>query len=391
MAYRVHNFDYNTPTRLLFGRGKIEKLPEVAAEFGKKVLLVYGGGSIKKLGIYDKVKTLLADCEIIELSGVEPNPKVTSVNEGAKLCREHGVDFVLAVGGGSVLDCAKAICAAAHYDGDAWDIITDPSKITQALPLVTVLTLAATGSEYDAAAVISNWDTKQKIGVLTPVFYPRVSICDPEYTYSVSKKQTAAGCADIMSHIFEQYCVKDSNLVSDGLCETVLRAVLGTGKKAYDNGNDYDARATLMWASSLACNGICVMGNSFAAWVCHAIEHELSAFYDITHGEGLAIVTPVYFRYSLNDETVGRFATLANRVFDVPFEADQYAMAEKGIQRLEAFFASINLPSKLSQVGITDDRHFEAMAESCTKLWNLKEAIRPLDKQDVVEILKRCL
>lgn len=231
MAYRVHNFDYNTPTRLLFGRGKIEKLPEVAAEFGKKVLLVYGGGSIKKLGIYDKVKTLLADCEIIELSGVEPNPKVTSVNAGAKLCKEHGVDFVLAVGGGSVLDCAKAICAAAYYDGDAWDIITDPAKITKALPLVTVLTLAATGSEYDPAAVISNWDTNQKIGVLTPVFYPRVSICDPEYTYSVSKKQTAAGCADIMSHIFEQYCVKDSNLVSDGLCETVLRAVLGTGRR----------------------------------------------------------------------------------------------------------------------------------------------------------------
>ena len=372
MAYAVHNFDYNTPTRLLFGRGKIERLPEVAAEFGKKVLLVYGGGSIKKLGIYDKVKTLLADCEIYECAGVEPNPKVTSVNEGARLCREHDVDFVLAVGGGSVIDCAKAICAARYYEGDAWDIVTDPSKITKALPLVTVLTLAATGSEYDAAAVISNMDENKKIGVLTPVFYPRVSICDPEYTFSVSKKQTAAGCADIMSHIFEQYCVKDSNLVSDGLCETVLRAVLGMGKRAYDKGDDYEARATLMWASSLACNGICVTGNSFAAWVCHGIEHELSAFYDITHGEGLAIVTPVFFRYSLNDETVGRFATLANRVFDVPFEADLYAMAEKGFQKLEAFFASIGLPSKLSEVGITSDEHFEAMA-------------------DVVEILKRCL
>ena len=146
MAYAVHNFDYNTPTRLLFGRGKIERLPEVAAEFGKKVLLVYGGGSIKKLGIYDKVKTLLADCEIYECAGVEPNPKVTSVNEGARLCREHDVDFVLAVGGGSVIDCAKAICAARYYEGDAWDIVTDPSKITKALPLVTVLTLSATGS-----------------------------------------------------------------------------------------------------------------------------------------------------------------------------------------------------------------------------------------------------
>lgn len=290
MAYAVHNFDYNTPTRLLFGRGKIERLPEVAAEFGKKVLLVYGGGSVKKLGIYDKVKTLLADCEIYECAGVEPNPKVTSVNEGARLCREHDVDFVLAVGGGSVIDCAKAICAARYYEGDAWDIVTDPSKITKALPLVTVLTLSATGSEYDAAAVISNMNENKKIGVLTPVFYPRVSICDPEYTFTVSKEQTAAGCADIMSHIFEQYCVKDSN-----------------------------------------------------------------------------------------------------RVFDVPFEADLYAMAEKGFQKLEAFFASIGLPSKLSEVGITSDEHFEAMAESCMKLWDFSQAIRPLSKDDVVEILKRCL
>ena len=185
MAYAVHNFDYNTPTRLLFGRGKIERLPDVAAEFGKKVLLVYGGGSVKKLGIYDNVKTLLADCEIYECAGVEPNPKVTSVNEGARLCREHDVDFVLAVGGGSVIDCAKAICAARYYEGDAWDIVTDPSKITKALPLVTVLTLSATGSEYDAAAVISNMNENKKIGVLTPVFYPRVSICDPEYTFTV--------------------------------------------------------------------------------------------------------------------------------------------------------------------------------------------------------------
>ncbi len=391
MAYKVNNFSYCTPTRLIFGKDSIESLPEVIKAIGKKVLLVYGGGSIKKMGIYDKVYALLKDCEIYEVSGVEPNPKVTSVNQGAKICKEKGIEVVLAVGGGSVLDCSKAICAAAFYEGDAWDLVLDNSKITKALPLVTVLTLAATGSEYDAAAVISNWDTKQKLPIMSGLLFPKVSICDPTYTFSVSKKQTAAGASDIMSHIFEQYCVKDANLVTDGLCEAILRAVIGTAKKAYDKGDDYEARATLMWASSLACNSICGTGNSTQAWVCHAIEHELSAFYDITHGEGLAIVTPVFMRYSLNDETVGRFATLFNRIFDIPFDQDLYKMANKGIEALEAFYASLNLPKTLKEVGITSDEHFEQMAQSVMDHWLMSEAIRPLTLDDVLNILKGCL
>lgn len=391
MAYRVYDFDYGTPTQILFGKDKIERLPEVLGAFGKKVLLVYGCGSIKKMGIYDRVQSLLKDFEIYECPGVEPNPRVTSADKGAALCKEHDIDVVLAVGGGSVLDCSKLICAARYYDGPAWDLVLDNAKATKALPLVTVLTLAATGSEYDAAAVISNLETQQKLPFMCPLTYPKVSICDPTYTFSVSKKQTAAGCADMMSHIFEQYCVTDSNLVADGLCEAILRTVLGNGKKAYDKGDDYEARASLMWASSLACNGICGTGNSFQAWVCHGIEHELSAFYDITHGEGLAILTPVFMRYSLNDRTVGRFATLACRVFDVPFEADLYAMAEKGIQALERFFASLNLPRTLREVGITSEEHFEAMADSAIAHWDFSKAIRPLDKNDVLEILRRSL
>ncbi len=389
MAYRVCDFDYCTPTAIYFGKNKIEKLPQIIAPLGKKVLLVYGGGSIKKNGLYDKVKTLLKDCVIFDLSGVEPNPKVTSVNAGAKICKEQGIEVVLAAGGGSVLDCSKAICAAAFYEGDAWDLVLDNSKITKALPLVTVLTLSATGSEYDWGAVISNWDTKQKLPMMSPVLFPKASICDPTYTFSVSKKQTAAGCADIMSHIFETYCVHDANLVSDGLCETILRTVIRNGKIAYDKGDNYEARASLMWASSLACNGLCGMGNSFQAWVCHAIEHELSAFYDITHGEGLAILTPAFMRYSLNEQTVDRFAGLANHVFGIPY-GDRFEMAEQGIKAVEAFFASINLPKKLSEVGITEDVHFEAMAQSVLEHWDMAQAIRPLGKDDIINILNMC-
>ncbi len=288
----ANDFDFCTPTRVLFGKDKINELPKVLGAFGKKVLLVYGGGSIKKNGIYTKIQELLKDFDLFELSGVEPNPRVSSVRAGAKICKEQNIDVVLAVGGGSVLDCSKIICDAAFYDGDAWDLVIDGSKITKALPLVSILTLAATGSEFDCAAVISNPDTNEKIGILNPLNFPKVSILDPTYTLTVNKKHTAAGCADIMSHIFEQYMVDGTNMVSESLCEGILRTVVKFGKIAYDNGDNYTARANLMWASSLACNGICALGSDMAAWVCHAIEHELSAFYDITHGEGLAILNP---------------------------------------------------------------------------------------------------
>ena len=385
----ANDFDFCTPTRVLFGKDKINELPKVLGAFGKKVLLVYGGGSIKKNGIYTNIQELLKDFDLFELSGVEPNPRVSSVRAGAKICKEQNIDVVLAVGGGSVLDCSKIICDAAFYDGDAWDLVIDGSKITKALPLVSILTLAATGSEFDCAAVISNPDTNEKIGILNPLNFPKVSILDPSYTLTVNKKHTAAGCADIMSHIFEQYMVDGTNMVSEGLCESILRTVIKFGKIAYDNGSDYTARANLMWASSLACNGICALGSDMAAWVCHAIEHELSAFYDITHGEGLAILTPQVMRYTLSAKTQARYAAFARRVMNVNIEDDNKA-ALAGIEALEKFFASIGLPKTLKEVGITDELHFKEMAEHACKCFPLHLAFAPLAPSDVEEILRMC-
>ena len=386
----ANDFDFCTPTRVLFGKDKINELPKVLGAFGKKVLLVYGGGSIKKNGIYTKIQELLKDFDLFELSGVEPNPRVSSVRAGAKICKEQNIDVVLAVGGDSVLDCSKIICDAAFYDGDAWDLVIDGSKITKALPLVSILTLAATGSEFDCAAVISNPDTNEKIGILNPLNFPKVSILDPTYTLTVNKKHTAAGCADIMSHIFEQYMVDGTNMVSESLCEGILRTVVKFGKIAYDNGDNYTARANLMWASSLACNGICALGSDMAAWVCHAIEHELSAFYDITHGEGLAILTPQVMRYTLNDRTKARYAAFARRVFNIS-ESDDKLAAETGINALEEFFASIGLPKTLPEVGITDDKHFKEMSEHACKCFPLHLAFEPLTPDDVDKILRMCM
>ena len=223
----MQNFIYQTPTKLIFGKDVISKLPEVMSQFGKRILLTYGGGSIKKIGLYDKVIKLLADKEIIELPDIQPNPKYDpSVLDGVRLCKEHNVDVILSVGGGSVLDCSKAIAAGAKYDGDPWDLISYKVKAQAALPIVDIITLAATGSEYDCGGVISRTETNDKIGYLDENLYPAVSFLDPTYTFTVSKKQTAAGCADAMNHIMEQYFCEDSTLLNDGFMEAGLKSLM---------------------------------------------------------------------------------------------------------------------------------------------------------------------
>lgn len=300
----MQNFDYQTPTRLIFGEGVISKLPEVMKQFGKKILLTYGGGSIKKLGLYDKVKELLDGFEIFELSGIQPNPKYDpSVLDGVKICKENNIDVILAVGGGSVLDCSKAIAAGALYDGDPWDLISYKAVGKASLPIVDILTLAATGSEYDPGAVISRTETNDKIGYMDNNNYPKVSILDPTYTFTVSKKQTAAGCADAMNHIMEQYFCQDSTLLNDGFCEAGLKSLMVNARKCLENPEDYTARAEMMFDCTLGCNGIYSLGNSYSGWPCHGMEHALSAYYDITHGEGLAIITPRWMKHILNDKT----------------------------------------------------------------------------------------
>lgn len=383
----MQNFDYMTPTRLIFGKGVIEKLPDVMSQFGKKILLTYGGGSIKKLGLYQKVMELLHDYEIIELSGIQPNPKYDpSVLEGVRLCKEHKVDVILSVGGGSVLDCSKAIAAGACYDGDPWDLISYKVKAKAALPIVDILTLAATGSEYDSGCVISRTETNDKIGYLDPLLYPHTSFLDPTYTFTVSRKQTAAGIADAMNHTIEQYFVADSTLLNDGICESMLRSLMANGRKCLENPEDYTARAEMMLDCTYGCNGILSLGNSFSGWPCHGIEHALSAYYDITHGEGLAIITPRWMKHILSAETLPRFVKYGVNVFGIDASLPQMEIAEKAIEETYKFFESIGIPMHLREVGI-DESRIDEMAHHVAVNEGLEHAYAPLKEQDIKEIL----
>ncbi|MBO5353599.1 MAG: iron-containing alcohol dehydrogenase [Lachnospiraceae bacterium] len=385
----MNNFNYHVYTDVRFGKNQINALPELVKPLGKKVLLVYGGGSIKKNGIYEKIQELLDDCEIFELSGIEPNPKIESVREGVKICKEHQIEVVLAVGGGSVIDASKVIAGGACYDGDAWDLVLDSSKIGKVLPIVTILTLAATGSEMNKNAVISNMATNEKLGTSSHYFKPAASICDPTYLFTLPSKQTAAGTADIMSHVFEQYFQKtETAYLTDRFAESILKTCIKYCPIALKEPDNYEARANLMWASTQALNGLTSAGKG-GAWTCHPIEHELSAFYDITHGVGLAIVTPRWMRYILSESTVEKFAEYARNVWDVK-EEDNWKCANYGIDATEEFFRDCGIPMKLSEVGI-DETHFEAMAEDAVKFGGLEYAYVALDKQDVMEILKMSL
>lgn len=387
----MQNFDYMTPTRLIFGRDAIAKLPEVMTQFGKKILLTYGGGSIKKIGLHQKVLELLKGYDIVELPGIQPNPKYDpSVLDGVRLCKEHNVDVILSVGGGSVLDCSKAIAAGAKYDGDPWDLISYKIKAKAALPIVDILTLAATGSEYDCGGVISRTETNDKIGYIDPLLFPVVSILDPVYTFTVSKKQTAAGIADAMNHTIEQYFVEDSTLLNDGFCESMLRSLMTNGRKCLENPEDYTARAEMMLACTYGCNGILALGNSYSGWPCHGIEHALSAYYDITHGEGLAIITPRWMRHILSERTMDRFVKYGINVFGIDPTLPKQEIAGKAIDATYEFFESINIPMHLREVGI-DDSRIDEMAHHIAVNEGLDKAYAPLTEQDIKEILMESL
>ncbi len=387
----MQNFDYMTPTRLIFGRDAIAKLPEVMTRFGKKILLTYGGGSIKKIGLYQKVLEMLKGYDIVELPGIQPNPKYDpSVLDGVRLCKEHNVDVILSVGGGSVLDCSKAIAAGAKYDGDPWDLISYKVKAKAALPIVDILTLAATGSEYDCGGVISRTETNDKIGYIDPLLFPVVSILDPVYTFTVSKKQTAAGIADAMNHTIEQYFVEDSTLLNDGFCESMLRSLMINGRRCLENPEDYTARAEMMLACTYGCNGILALGNSYSGWPCHGIEHALSAYYDITHGEGLAIITPRWMRHILSERTMDRFVKYGINVFGIDPTLPKQEIAGKAIDATYEFFQSIDIPMHLREVGI-DDSRIDEMAHHIAVNEGLDKAYAPLTEQDIKEILLESL
>lgn len=385
----MKNFEFYVPTDVLFGRDQEKNLPAKLGAYGNKILMTYGGGSIKRSGLYDKLKELLKDFEIFELSGVEPNPRVSTVNRGVEICKKEGIDLILAVGGGSTIDCSKAIAAGAYYDGDAWDLVTGKAPIENALPLAVVLTLAATGSEMDCAAVISNENTEEKLLMGHPLLLPRVSVLNPENTFTVPAYQTAAGAVDMMSHILESYFDQEEAFVPDAISEGLLRAVIHYAPIALKEPDNYEARAQLMWTSSLALNGLVTTGKNFM-WSCHYIEHELSAHYDITHGAGLAMLTPKWMRYVLSEQTVDKFYTYAVNVWGVAPSEDKFAVANAGIDATEAFFRSIGMPMTLGEFHI-DDSKFREMAAKAVAVGHLDGAYVPLNENDVVEILKMCL
>ena len=387
----MENFVYNTPTKLFFGKDAIRNLPDVLRPLGCRVLLTYGGGSIKRIGLYDEVRRLLEGFEVFELSGIEPNPKyTTSVLEGVRICKEKQVDVVLAVGGGSVLDCSKAICAGALYDGEPWDLISYKVKAKAALPLVDVLTLAATGSEYDCGCVISRTETNDKVGYLDDLLFPVASILDPRYTYSVSKKQTAAGAADAINHVMEQYFCGTHSTLADGMCEATVRSLIENARVALDHPDDYNARGEFMVDCSLACNGILSIGNSPSGWPCHGMEHALSAYYDITHGEGLAILTPRWMRHILNERTMERFVSFGKHVFGIDSSLPEREIAERTIDMTYELFESFGLPMHLKAVGI-DESRLEEMAHHIAVNEGLDQAWAPLSEADILAILKASL
>lgn len=389
----MNNFVYHIPTKVYFGKDQLTgNLGKEVGALGKRVLLCYGGGSIKKSGLYDRVMAELADFEVFELSGIEPNPRVDSVREGANMCKEHGIEVLLAVGGGSVIDAVKFIGAAAFYVGDAWDLTTKKAPITDSLPLISILTLSATGSEMNFGGVISNLETQEKLGGGHPSMRPRVSFLEPENTYTVSPFQTAVGAVDTLSHLFEIYFIQNDMDMLSNLQEGLMKTVIKNAPKALANPQDYEARANLMWASSWAINGF-LSSQQHVAWTCHPIEHEISAFYDITHALGLAILTPRWMEYVLDDTTVDRFYRYGTEVWNLAESPDKMAVAKEAIATTSRFFfETLGLEDNLTKLGINDE-HFATMAERITNRSpdGYLHGFKSLDKQDIINILTMCL
>jgi len=388
----MNNFIYDIPTKVYFGENQLGNLGEELKKYGKKVLLTYGGGSIKKIGLYDKVVAEIknAGLELFELNGIDPNPRVSSVNAGADICKKEGIDVLLAVGGGSVLDCTKYIGAATYYNGDAWDILLGKVPVEKCIPIITVLTLAATGSEMDAGGVISNPETKDKIGLIFPPMQPKVSFLDPTNTYTVSKFQTASGAADMLNHIMEVYFNMDQDLyMLDYMMEGLMKTIIKYAPVALAEPDNYEARANLMWTSSWAINGF-VNGGKRQAWSCHPMEHELSAIYDITHGLGLAILTPHWMEYTLDETTVSKFYQFGTNVFGIDAGMEPMEVAKKSIELVKEFlFNTLGLKSTFTEIGI-DESNFAVMAKKAC-MGGVLPGFKPLNQQDIENIFRMCL
>lgn len=386
----MENFILNSGTKIIFGRDTEKYLGDEIKNYGSKVLLHYGGGSIKKTGLYDKVVQVLKDSglDFVELSGVQPNPRLSLVHEGIELCRKEGIDFILAVGGGSVIDSAKAIALGVPYDGDVWDFFEGKAVPKENLPVGVVVTIAAAGSEASDSAVITNEDGWYKKGLNVELNRPKFAILNPENTFSVPPYQTACGIADMMAHVMERYFTKVPNVdLTDRMCEGVLKSIMRNAPIVLQQPDNYDARAEIMWASTIAHNNWLGTGR-IADFGSHKIEHELSAIYDVPHGAGLAVVFPAWMKYVYKHD-INRFVKFATRVMGVEMDFDDPERTVlEGIERLKDFFRSLGLPVTLKELGIPYDR-LEEMADKCTKNDTMKVGnFVKLGKADVMNIFE---
>ena len=388
----MEQFSFYTPTKVVFGKGVQSQVGAVIKSYGfKKILFHYGSGSIKKSGLYDQIVASLREngMEFVELGGVQPNPKLSLSRKAAQLCIDEKVEMILAVGGGSVLDSSKSAAAGAANHCDPWEFSSGARVLEKSLPVGAVLTIAAAGSEMSNSCVITNEEGWLKRGFNSDHNRPFFAIMNPELTYTVSKYQTACGVTDIMMHTLERYfCMNGDVALTDHLAEGLLRSVIEAGKVVMDKPDDYEARATLMWASSLSHNGLTGCGRNFMMR-CHQIEHELSGMYDrVAHGAGLAVIFPAWAKYIYkNEKALPRFCQFAQRVWGIEMDFEHpERTALAGIEACENFFKSLGMPVRLSELDV-DDTKFDEMAEKCTFFGKrvLKDYI-PLGKTEIIEI-----
>lgn len=383
----MDNFIFQNPTKILFGEGMLDRLPDELEGVGKKILLVYGGGSIKRTGLYDRVLALLkqADKEVYELPGVMPNPRTEKVYEGIEICRRESIDLILAAGGGSVVDCSKAIAAGTFHGGDFWqDLYMEGQCIGRAVPIGVILTMPATGSEMNSGTVISHWEKNLKRGYGSPVLFPLFSILEPRLTMTMPREQVVYGAVDMISHVFEQYfSPPDDDNLTDELCEAVLRNIRVNLDRSLADLSDYQARSNLMWDATIALNGLLRLGKE-EDWQSHQIEHALSAWHDIPHGAGLAIVHPNLLYY-MRKEAEHKLARYAVRVWDIdPAGKTEEELALAGIRATRDYFSAIGAPATLRDVGIAA----EAVDELADTTNLIRTGYKKLERDDVKEILK---
>ena len=386
----LYDFTYQNPTRIHFGKKAINKLAGELREYGPNILLVYGKASIKKIGLYDQVMNILQaeGKNVVELAGINANPRYTQLLEGARLVREHNIDLILAVGGGSVIDCAKGIACAAYAEGDVWQryYVNQEPVTNRVIPVGSILTMAGTGSEMNSGSVITNEAENLKIGRVYPLALvtPRFSILNPEYTYSVPKYQMISGIFDIFSHLMEQYFSGDDDCTSDYLLEGLMLSLISASRKAIVNQEDYEARSNIMWCATMGLNKILGLSKT-QDWEVHMIEHQLGAYTDCAHGIGLAIISPAYYRYIYRDG-LHRFVRYAKVVWGVDDHGQgDEAIALEGISRLEAFIAELGIPATLREVGATEEM-LPLIANSTIPGGGYKQ----LNAEDILAILKAC-